>query len=270
MEATLYEPFVALILQGSKITAAGEQRVILRPGDALLISHDLPVVSQITEASVETPYLALNLSLDTAIVQSLVGQVERQTSPLMPPRPMAIGQADRSWLDPLLRYFEMMHAPADAKVLGPSTLLEIHYRLIQSPIGETLRSLVFADSHASRIAKAIARIRAGFREPLSVAELAQLAAMSQSSFHEHFKSVTGTTPLQFIKDLRLIEAQALLRAEAMSVSEIGFEVGYESATHFSRDYSQKFGCSPRHHRTKPANETAPRLAGDEEWGAQSG
>jgi transcriptional regulator GlxA family with amidase domain len=108
------------------------------------------------------------------------------------------------------------------------------------------------DSNASRVAKAIARIRGDFREPLEVAELAKLAGMSQSSFHQHFKSVTGTTPLQYQKDMRLIEAQALLRDGRRSVSATSFEVGYESPTHFSRDYSRKFGCSPKHHLAQAA------------------
>jgi transcriptional regulator GlxA family with amidase domain len=105
-----------------------------------------------------------------------------------------------------------------------------------------LRNLLVADSHASRVAKAIQMLRAEFRSPLSVTDLAKTAGMSASSFHEHFKSVTGTTPLQYQKDLRLIEAKALLADH--SVSEAAYTVGYESPTHFSRDYSRKFGLPP--------------------------
>lgn len=146
-----------------------------------------------------------------------------------------------------MRYLELMDAPLDAQVLGPMIVREIHFRLLMSPIGGMLRNLLSVDSHASRIAKAIIRIRNKFREPLVVAELAEIAGMSPSSFHEHFKSVTGTTPLQYQKDLRMIEAREILMRGACSVSIAGFEVGYESPTHFSRDYSRKFGCSPKHH-----------------------
>ena len=145
------------------------------------------------------------------------------------------------------RYLELMNAPMDAQVLGPMILKEIHYRLLLSPIGGMLRNLLSVDSQASRVAKSIQWIRSRFREPLVVGELAQVAGMSQSSFHEHFKSVTGTTPLQYQKDLRMIEARTLLERGVPSVSFAGFEVGYESPTQFSRDYSRKFGCSPKHH-----------------------
>ena len=114
-----------------------------------------------------------------------------------------------------------------------------------SPIGAMLRRLLVADSHASRVTRAIQKVRAEFRNPLSVPDLARIAGMSASSFHSHFKSVTGTTPLQYQKDLRLIEAKALLVDRAHSVAEAAFAVGYESPTHFSRDYSRKFGLSPR-------------------------
>jgi transcriptional regulator GlxA family with amidase domain len=137
-----------------------------------------------------------------------------------------------------------MDNPMDAQVLGPSILREIHYRLLLSPTGGMLRRLLVADSHASRIAKAIHVLRNGFRSQLSVSHLAYQAGMSPSSFHVHFKSVTGTTPLQYQKDLRLIEARASLVERGQSVSEAAYAVGYESPTHFSRDYSKKFGVPP--------------------------
>lgn len=107
-----------------------------------------------------------------------------------------------------------------------------------------LRNLLVADSHASRIEKAIQRLRTGFRASFNVADLARTAGMSASSFHEHFKAVTGTTPLQYQKDLRLIEARSLLQDQRHSVSQAAYAVGYESPTHFSRDYSRKFGLPP--------------------------
>ena len=156
----------------------------------------------------------------------------------------AVGPIDPAWLDPLERYLALMNRPLDARVLGPSLLREIHYRLLSSPIGGMLRNLLAVDSHASRIAKAIVQMRKGFRSPLAVADLARTAGMSASSFHDHFRSVTGTTPLQYVKELRLIEARRLLSDESCSVSAAAYCVGYESPTHFSRDYSRKFGCPP--------------------------
>lgn len=243
IEAVVYNPVMCLILRGAKETGVGTQSVTLRRGDALLVSHDLPVTSKITEA----PYLALILSLDLGTVRSLYEQVGEAVTDAPEARALCANVAEGVWTEPLLRYLAMMDRPLDAQVLGPATLREIHFRLLMSPIGGMLRNLLAVDSHASRIAKAIARIRQGFREPLSVVDLARLAGMSPSSFHEHFKAVTGTTPLQYLKDLRLIEAQSMLREGRRSVSATSFEVGYESPTHFSRDYARRFGCPPREH-----------------------
>jgi len=246
-EAFVYDPVICLILRGSKETHIGSQSVSLTRGDALLVSHDLPVTSKITEASPDAPYLALILTLDLGLIRSLYEKVGEAVSEASDARSLTVSTAEKEWMDPLGRYLRLMDDPLEAQVLGPSILREIHYRLLMSPIGGMLRNMLSVDSHASRVAKAITRIRQDFREPLVVADLAQLAGMSPSSFHEHFKSITGTTPLQYQKDLRLIEAQTLLRDGRRSVSMTSYEVGYESPTHFSRDYSRKFGCSPKNH-----------------------
>lgn len=245
IEAVIYEPVVCLILQGSKMTAIGDQVAELRPGDALLVSHDLPVVSRITSASPREPYLALILSLDLALVRSLYDQLaDAPGSAAVQGRSLAAGPAEPAWVAPLARYLELIDDPLDAKVLGPSIRREIHYRLLLSPIGGMLRSLLLADSHASRVARAIRLLRNGFRSRLTVQELAKAAGMGASAFHDHFRAVTGTTPLQYLKDLRLIEARSLLADRGYAVSEAAYAVGYESPTHFSRDYARKFGLPP--------------------------
>ena len=244
MEATVYEPLVCLILQGSKVTSIGEDSVNLHPGDALLVSHDLPVVSRITQASVAEPYIALILSLDLGLVRSLYDQVADAAPPEVAPRTLSAYQADPTWLAPLTRYAALIDNSMDLQVLGPSILREIHYRLLLSPIGSMLRQLLIADSHANRIAKAIHMLRNDFRETINVADMADRAGMSPSSFHAHFKAVTSTTPLQFQKDLRLIAARMLLTEQGQPVSEAAYAVGYESPTQFSRDYRKKFGLPP--------------------------
>ena len=246
-EAVVYNPVICLILQGRKEMNVGDMCVELNEGDVLLVSHDLPVVSKITQASAERPSQALIFSLDLSILRSLYEQVGAAVSHKDHAISLSAGQADPSWTEPMVRYLELMNVPLDAQVLGPMILKEIHYRLLLSSIGGMLRNLLSVDSHASRVAKSIQQIRAKFREPLGVGQLAQIAGMSPSSFHEHFKAVTGTTPLQYQKDLRMIEARTLLERGVPSVSSAGFEVGYESPTQFSRDYSRKFGCSPKHH-----------------------
>ena len=249
-EAVVYNPVICLILQGRKEMNVGQQFVELREGDVLLVSHDLPVASKITQASTERPYQALIFLLDLSILRSLYEQVGEAVSHKDHATSLSASKADPAWIMPMVRYLELMNTPIDARVLGPMILKEIHYRLLLSPIGGMLRNLLSVDSHASRIAKSIQQIRAKFREPLVVGALAQVAGMSQSSFHEHFKNVTGTTPLQYQKDLRMIEARTLLERGVPSVSFAGFHVGYESVTQFSRDYSRKFGCSPKHHHVR--------------------
>ena len=244
-EAIVYNPVICLILRGSKEIFIGAQSVSVAQGDALLVSHDLPVSSKITQASPGAPYLALILSLDLNIIRSLYGMVGEAVSEATDARSLSTSAAQSVWAEPLGRYLALMDNPLEAQVLGPLVLKEIHFRLLQSPIGGMLRNLLSVDSHASRVAKAIANIRSNFREPLVVAELADIAGMSPSSFHEHFKSTTGTSPLQYQKDLRMIEARTLLLSGRRSISATGFEVGYESPTHFSRDYTRKFGYSPK-------------------------
>lgn len=240
IEAYLYEPVICLILQGAKAVSIGDQTVAIPAGEALLVSHHLPVTSRITRA----PYLALILTLDPGLVRSLYDQIAGAPLPDAPIRPLAAGPADPAWLAPLERYLALTDHPLDTAVLGPSVYREVHYRLLFTPIGRMMRDLVVADSHASRIARAIHRLRAGFRAPLSVGELARSAGMSASSFHAHFRAVTGTTPLQYQKDLRLITARGLIAGQGHSVSQAAFAVGYQSPTHFSRDFARKFGRPP--------------------------
>ncbi len=244
IEAVVYNPVVCLILQGAKETGIGDQTVHLRAGDALVVSHDLPVRSRITRASADAPYIALIVSLDLGLVRGLYEQVGPLSHEVPGARSLSAGPADPAVVDSLARYLALAGRTPDAEVLGPSIMREIHFRLLMSPLGDMLRNLLAIDSHASRIARAILQIRSDFRLALSVADLARTAGMSPSSFHGHFKLVTGTTPLQYQKDLRMIAARDLLRSGGHSVSSASFAVGYESPTHFSRDYRRKFGLPP--------------------------
>lgn len=245
VESTIYKPVVCLILRGSKtVTAAGEE-FNLGLGDALLVSHDSPVASRITQANPKEPYLAIILSIDMETIRGLYDQVgEAATAPGVS-RSLAADVADPSWINPLGRYLALINDPMGAKVLGPMILTEIHYRLLMSAQGEMFRNLLCSHSSASRIGRAIAHIRQDYHKPLSINDLAKLAGMSQSTFHSHFKSITGTTPLQYQKELRIIEARRRLKEGGQSISAISFDVGYQSPSQFSREYSRKFGLSPR-------------------------
>ncbi len=243
-DAVVYEPVVCLILQGAKVVTIGNRVTEIAAGDALIVSHDLPVQSRITEASHDKPYIALILSIDLGIVRSLYERVGSHVQETPEAQSLSSGVATPVLIDTLARYLALGRSPLDAEVLGPSILRELHYRLLMSPMGGMLRSLLSVDSHASSISRAILKLRAGYAQTFAVADLAREAGMSPSSFHTHFKTVTGTTPLQYQKDLRMIAARDMLRAGRHSVSSASFEVGYESPTHFSRDYRRKFGRAP--------------------------
>ncbi len=240
LEATLYEPVLCLILQGRKQVTFGELTLSLGPGECLLVSHDLPVCSRITKA----PYLALVFKVDVAIIRRLYDEVAESALGIENARAAETHRADPELLDALRRYLALADSPADAKVLGPLLSKEVHYRLLAAPFGGMLRSLLRHESHASAIARAIGHIRGDIRSPIAIPDLARRVGMSASSFHKHFKTITSTTPLQYQKELRLLEARQLLRMGGATVTTAAFDVGYESPSQFSREYARKFGMPP--------------------------
>jgi AraC-like DNA-binding protein len=244
MDATMYEPVLCTILQGSKETAAGNAAVRIGAGESLIVSHDVPVVSRITSARTGSPYLAVILSIDVTLLRGLYDEVGGENVDQREPSAMSVHETDPRVADALSRYLALAHDPVAARVLGPSILREIHFRLLVAPHGVMLRRLLRHDSHESAIANAIAQLRREYRAPLAVPDLARRVGMSESSFYSHFKRITSTTPLQYHKQLRLLEARRLLAAGQPSIAEVAFEVGYESPSQFSRDYARRFGASP--------------------------
>ncbi|MFT5359052.1 MAG: AraC-like DNA-binding protein [Polyangiales bacterium] len=247
LSPTLYQPVICLILQGGKEVLLGDATFHLGRGDALVVSHDVPVVARITAARPGEPYLAIILSLDISTLRSLyeeAGGVANRASDSRP-HAMASTAAGPRLVDAMARYLALADDEVESRILASAVRREIHYRLLMAPKGGMLRSLLRHDSHASKVSGAISLIRAGFRETLAVPDLAREVGMSVSSLHKHFRAITATTPLQFQKDLRLLEARRLLVAGQHAVSDVAYEVGYESPNQFSREYSRKFGASPR-------------------------
>lgn len=239
-EATIYQPVLCLIIQGKKETTFGDRTFKLGAGDCLLVSHDLPVVSRIVEA----PYLALLLDVDLTIVRGLYDELGPAALGPNEARALEVQGATPLLLDALGRYLALADSVTDAKALGPMLTREIHYRLLTASFGGMLRSLLRFDSPASAVANAIAHLRKHFREPVAMADLAREVGLSVAAFHRQFKRVTSTSPLQFQKELRLLEARRMLRTGQASVSVAAFDVGYESPSQFSREYSRKFGQPP--------------------------
>lgn len=248
LQATAYTPLLCVVLQGSKESYFGATPVRFSAGESLIVSLELPTVSRVVDASVEAPYLALALELDLGLIRELYAEADDADFEDDEVRAIDAGVADEALVEAMGRLFDLVERPNGRRVLVPLLVREIHFRLLLARHGGMLRHLAQSHTHASRITRALKRIRSSFTEPLRIEELASLAAMSPSSFYEHFKSVTGTTPLQYQKDLRLLEARRRMLAGGQSVSSVAFEVGYESSAQFSREYSRKFGIAPSQER----------------------
>ena len=245
LESIVYQPIFCLVLQGAKQAFLGERAVTFARLQSVIVSIDLPTVTRIVEASPATPYVALALRLDLATLRELAEDIGADDKPDAEAPAISLGETDPDIIDAMARLFALMERPGDVRILAPLIVREIHFRLLTAGHGAMLRRLTRPASHQSRIAKAISVIRRDFVETLNVADLAQTAGMSTSAFHQHFKAVTATTPLQFQKQLRLMEARRLLEAGVQSVAGAAYAVGYESPTQFSREFSRKFGEPPR-------------------------
>ena len=243
-QANVYDPVVCLILQGRKETSLDDSLISVGAGETLIVSHHVPVMSRIIEASRSKPYVALIQTLDLDIIRSLIDKTESGQSANLQTRSMNSGEADEKLVECMRRAFSLTSDPQDIPVMAPLLQSEIHFRLLRAKHGGMLRELLKVDSSASRISNAVELIRARFRESISVSVLARSVGMSSSSFHEHFKIVTGKSPLQYQKELRLLEAKRLLLESSEPVSRVAFEVGYESPNQFSREFSRKFGTPP--------------------------
>lgn len=235
-------PLVCLVLQGGKHVTMGTRDFAFGAGDSLLVTADVPTVSQITRASIAAPYLSLVLELDPAIIADLAAQmpVEPQADLV----PVRVDPTEAETADAALRLMRLLDRPASIPVLGAQLVREMHYWLLAGRHGAAIRRLGWPDGHVERITRAVALLRAEFAGHLPVERLAAASGMSPSSFHQHFRAVTSLSPLQFQKHLRLIEARRLLVTEGQSASAAAFAVGYESVPQFTREYRRMFGLSP--------------------------
>lgn len=235
-------PLVALVVQGGKRVTIGSETFDFGAGESLLISADVPTVSQITRASGGAPYYSFVLELDPAVIQSLaldMRVVQASIGGAVRVDPTEAGVADAA-----SRLVRVLDRPSVLPVLQDQLVRELHYWLMAGRHGHAIRNLGVIDSHAQRIGRAVAMIRAGYAQPLGVERLAEAAGMSLSSFHQHFRAITSLSPLQFQKQLRLIEARRLMLSEGQAVSHAAYRVGYESVPQFTREYGRMFGAPP--------------------------
>lgn len=245
VEHSLPRPLLCLVLQGEKRVSIGNQERSFSGGDSMLITANQPMISQIVQASVRKPYLSIALDLDLSMIADLVLEMEAQRLSFDLQKSVS---TDDEVAAAALRLMQLLDRPAALPLLQKQLLREIHYWLLIGKHGREIRQLGRPDSHVHRIARAVAVLRAEFSKSLTVEHLAAVAGMSRSSFHHHFRATTSLTPLQFQKQLRLIEGRRLIVVEGMSSSRAAFEVGYEGASHFARDYLRMFGSQPKQER----------------------
>jgi AraC-like DNA-binding protein len=264
-EQTMSGTVMALIAQGTKRIALGDRLYEYGPGQYLVASLDLPVTGQFLDASPDHPALGFGYVLDPMMVAELLLQAGSNGVPGgygPPPSSMLVGDAPVAMLDAVLRLLRLIDCPRDIPVLAPLIKREILWWLIVGEQGSAVRQLGLADSHLNHISRAVRWIREHHARSFRVEDVAEFVGMSASAFYRNFQAVTAMSPIQFQKQIRLQEARLLLATNPNDVTGVGFKVGYESASQFSREYRRHFGTAPSQDAQRLrgiATATAPML-----------
>ncbi|MFX3673643.1 MAG: AraC family transcriptional regulator N-terminal domain-containing protein [Paenisporosarcina sp.] len=243
---SVYDPALCIVAQGSKLVMLGQECYHYNPTSYLVASVNLPITGQIIQAAPQHPYLSLQLNFrPDQIVDIIKASQSEWDHKEGSGRGLLVSQTRPSLLDAVLRLVRLLDTERDIPVLAPLVIREILYRILQDEQGGvSIRQFAVSGSHAERIAKVISLINRDFAKPLRIDELARVARMSPSSLHVHFKEVTAMSPLQYQKQVRLQEARRLLLLDIPEAANAGFQVGYESPSQFSREYSRMFGLPP--------------------------
>lgn len=242
--AAVYDPMINLILTGSKTMTVGERTFHYDPATYFVMSVDLPAVGSVHPSATGEPYLAVSLTLDPVIVAGLIRDLPVKMSSELFGSGFSVAPVNEDFLDAWVRMLRLMERPNEIAALSPAYEREILFRVLQGPLGWMLRDIASPDTALSRISIAINWIRQNFTETIRVEALAEMAALSVSAFHRHFKAVTALSPLQYQKRVRLLHARSLLIAGQGSATSIAYGVGYESPNQFSREYARLFGLPP--------------------------
>jgi AraC-like DNA-binding protein len=245
MTAT-YEPSLAVVAQGRKRATLAGTTFIFDETRYLLTSLDLPVICNVIEASEAAPYLCFVLKLEMPVIRELLAREEIRAPEASPANPaMATGETTAELLDACSRLMDLLNAPRDIPFLSGLIQREIIYRILRGPEGARLRAIATMGDQSHRTAKAIAWVRTNYAKPLRVEDLARIAGMGVSTLHHHFRALTAMSPLQYQKQLRLHAARERMLVDGMDAASAAFEVGYESASQFNREYSRLFGQPPK-------------------------
>lgn len=247
----IYEPAVCFVAQGCKRATLGASVFHYDPASYLVASVGLPVVGTVIEASASHPYLSVQLDLDAKVLGELALQYPRSAaSGKIGTVGLTVHKMTSGLLDAVTRLVALLDTPDDVDALGPLFMREILYRLLVGPSGEVIAAMTQSDSRQGQVTRAILWVRANFKSACRIEELAGIAGMSRSVFHEHFKAITAMSPLEFRTQLRMQEARRLMVSDGLDAANAGHAVGYDSPSQFSRDYSRLFGSPPAKDATR--------------------
>ncbi|SMS01076.1 HTH-type transcriptional activator RhaS [Vibrio mangrovi] len=247
-DSNIYKPSFIVTLQGLKSLYLYGTQQTFSPGESLITSIDIPIQSYIVEASIQQPYLCAIFELNMSMVAQLMSELDSGSQRhCSESKGVMIVPVSDTLIDVMKRMVDLLDNPNDIPVLYPMLEREMIYRLLMGEHGEMLRQLCTFDSSSNKVMRAIQYLNENYKKTVRVDSLASRVNMSVSSLHQHFKAVTLLTPLQYQKQLRLYEARKMIM-QGMEISSAAFQVGYESASHFSRDYNRTFGTSPSRDR----------------------
>ena len=266
-----YEPSVAVVVQGRKRVELGRTTFFYDESQFLLTSVDLPVISQVIEASEQRPYLCLRLKLEMPVIRELLSRAEiLVTAAPSDNAGMTTAETTVEFLSAFCRLMDLLKTPRDIPFLSPLIQREITYRILRSAEGQRLRGIATLGDQSQRTAKVIGWIRANYAKPLRVEDLAQIAGMGVSTLHHHFRVLTSMSPLQYQKQLRLHAARQRMLLDGLDAASVAFEVGYESASQFNREYSRFFGQPPMRDVRTLRSPGAPSLESVSDHNAPAG
>lgn len=242
---TFYEPSVCFVIQGSKSVALAEQTLTYSTGEFLLVSVALPIISQVMEASIDRPHLALHINIDLQLVSELVMEMHMMDDvKTYDGYGLSVGEFTPMLYDAVFRLVKLLDTPQHIDMLKPLILREIFYLLLSGTEGAKLRNILVKTGKIYRVSQVIRRLREHFNQTVLMESLADEMGVSVSSLHHQFKAVTGITPLQFQKHLRLQEARRLMLGNDITAEQASFRVGYNSPSQFNREYHRMFGHPP--------------------------
>lgn len=241
--SALYQPMIGLVVQGAKILTVGERTIPIIAPSYFLIPMHLPVRGRVSSSRDGRAYLSLGLSLNRQALQTLLRDLPADLVPTGS-RTLDACEADAEFVEPWLRMLRLLKSPNDIPALAPVFEHEILYRVLVGPQGWYLRQLALSESSFSKIAETVQWLREHYTQPIVIEDLARKACMAITTFHRQFKRTTGLSPIQFQKQLRLLEARNLLAFEGHAVASAAYEVGYQSPSQFNREYARFFGAPP--------------------------